>query len=652
MKYCVRNLVVLLLLFSLAAPAWASKGVVLNFSDVDIATMVKFISDLTGKNFILDERVKGKISVYSPAKLTIDEAFNVFTSVLELKGFSIVPSGKVYKIIPLSGVRQAGTRVVTGNDKGAVNESYVARVITPTNISAQDAVAFLQPVISRDGHIAPFGPGNLILVVDSAINIQKILGILELIDTPQRRDGAELVFLKNAPADNVATLIRDWLGGRNRDQKAAGSPAATGGIVVPDSRLNALVIFGSDKDKEDIKRLIALVDVMPPSTSSKLNVYFLEYADATDMAKVLDGFIKGGAVGQPAAAGAPAQQSPFEGSKISVTADKATNSLVIVASPNDYQNLFGVIQKLDKRRRQVFVQATIAEISITKADALGVQLAALVGGTTSSGAGAVAFDPFNLVGSSSPATAAIIKLLTNLGKNTNLVGSVSALASNGVLNILSTPNILTSDNKEAEIFVGENVPFVGNIQTVGGSGTTQQSVERKDTGIMLKITPQITEGDYIKMDVYQEISAIKQTAKSLDTVNPSDLITTKRSAKTSVVVKNNETIVIGGLIASKEQESISKIPLLGDIPVLGWLFKTKSISIDKTNLIILLTPQVVKDAAVMNEITDQRRERFNESIENTEPLDIPAAINRKERFGEFIENKKPVNAPAETTRKP
>lgn len=612
-----------------------AKGVVLNFSDVDISTMVKFISDLTGKNFILDERVKGKISVYSPAKLSTEEAFNVFTSVLELKGFTVVPAGKVYKIVPLASARQSGTRVVANGDKGSVNDAYQARIITLANITAQDAVSFLQPVVSRDGHIAPFGPGNMLLVVDSAINIQKILGILEVVDTPQRRDGAELIFLKNAPADSVARLVSDWLGGRTRDPKGGASSGASGGaggIVIADTRLNALVAFGTDKDKEDIKRLVALVDIAPPSTSSKINVYFLEYADATEMAKVLDGFIKGAgapAAGQQQPGAAPAQQSPFEGSKISVVADKPTNSLVIAASPNDYQSLLGVIQKLDKRRRQVHVQATIAEISISKSEELGTQIAALIGGTTQSGAGAIAVDPFNVVGSSTPATAAIIKLLTSLNKNVNLVATVNALSSNGVLNLLSTPNILTSDNKEAEIFVGENIPFLGSVTTIGGTGNTQQSVDRKDTGITLRITPQITEGEYIKMDIYQEIAALKPTTKSVDTVNPQDLITTKRSAKTSVVVKNDETIVIGGLIQGQETESVSKIPLLGDIPLLGWLFKSKVTTVNKTNLVILLTPKVMKDAAALNSHTDRQRERFTEFALDSKPLDIPAEIIRK-----------------------
>jgi general secretion pathway protein D len=424
----------------------------------------------------------------------------------------------------------------------------------------------------------------------------------------------------------VANLVRDWLGGRDKGQKAAGTPATGSGIVIPDSRLNALVIFGTDRDKEDIKRLVALVDVLPPSTSNKINVYFLEYADATEMVKVLDSFIKGAAAPvagqQPGAT--PGQQSPFESSKISVIADKPTNSLVIAAPPNDYQSLLQVIQKLDKRRRQVVIQSTIAEISLDKLEEVGVKMGVAAGGASADVAAAGVFDPFSILAGSTPQAVAIIAAIKALGRNVNVFGSVNALAQNGVLNYLSTPNILTADNKEAEIFVGENIPLVGNIQNVGGSGITQQSVNRQDTGIILKITPQITEGEFIKLDIYQEISAVKQNKGQAV-----DLVTTKRSAKTSVVAKNNETIAIGGLIGGREEENISKVPFLGDIPGIGWLFKSRSIRKERTNLLILLTPQIMKDATTMNQATEHRKERFNEFLESEKPLDIPAELYRK-----------------------
>src|SRR6266571_2043124 len=456
-KRIMHFITMLSLLFLLLAPLPAlAKGVVLNFSDVDISTMVKFISDLTGKNFVLDDRVKGKISVYSPTKLTPDEAFNVFTSVLELKGFTLTRIGKVYKIIPTSAAKQSGMKILSDGERGPVNETYVARVIELDHIAAQEAVTFLQPVISKDGYISSFGPANMVLVVDSSLNIQKLLGIIELIDTDQRRDKAELVFLKNAGAENVAKVIQEWLKSRDKSGKPAGQGAG-GGIIVPDARLNALVVFGSDKDKQDVKNLVAMLDVVPPSTSSKVNVYYLENADATDVAKVLDGVVKGSAAaaapGAPGAAAAAPQQSPFEGGKITITPDKATNSLVIMASPNDYQNLVQVIQKLDKRRRQVFVEAVIAEVSLDKLRDLGVQWGTVGAGATSSVSAIGLYDPNSTITtllSQLASTGITSQNIFSLGRAANFGAILHALDTNGAVNVLSTPNILTSDNKEAE----------------------------------------------------------------------------------------------------------------------------------------------------------------------------------------------------------
>ena len=617
-----------LFIFLLLAPNLVfAKGVVLNFTDVDIATMVKFISDLTGKNFIMDDRVKGKISVFSPAKLSNEEAYNVFTSVLELKGFTVVPAGKVLKIVPTASAKQYGMKVLSSGERGAVNDTYQARVIPLKHVAPQDAVTFLQPLISKDGQISAFGASNMILVVDSALNMQKILKLLRYIDTDQMREGAELVFLKNAAADTVATVVRDWLTGKVASSKP-GAPAAQGGgaTVVADTRLNALLIFGSDRDKSDVKKLVALIDVVPPTTSSKVNVYYLENAEAVEVAKVLEGLVKGSAAGAtpaaPGAAGAAApQQSPFEGGKMSITPDKATNSLVIMASPNDYQNLLQVIQKLDRRSRQVFVQAMIAEVSINKAKALGVQWGFLGAASNGSASTVASYDPFSTFASLGSTLAALttagVTTGTLFGTAANFPVVLQALQTNGALNVLSTPNIMTSDNKEAEIFVGENVPFLSGTNLTS-TGLSQQSIERKDTGIILKIKPQISEGEYIKLDIYQEISAVKDFGTA---TNP-NLGSTKRSAKTSVVVKNTDTVVIGGLIQDTDQITESKVPLLGDIPFLGWLFKTKNTKREKTNLLIMLTPRIIKDARDMAEVSVNQRNNFSDAVKREPPVDI------------------------------
>ncbi|WP_306534374.1 type II secretion system secretin GspD [Geobacter sp.] len=613
------------LFFSLLAPVSAlAKGVVLNFSDVDIATMVKFISDLTGKNFVMDERVKGKISVYSPSKLSSDEAFSVFTSVLELKGFTVVPAGKVYKIIPTAQAKQSGMRLLTEKDRVPVSDAYVARIIPLERISAQDAVTFLQPIVSKDGYIAAFGSNNMLMVVDSALNIQKLTSILAKIDSSQRREGAETIFLKNATADSVATVIREWLGGKGGRPATPGQAgqqvtSAAGVLVIPDSRLNALVVSGSDRDKEDIKQLVALIDVVPPTTSSKINVYYLENADATEVGKVLDGIIKGAPVpGQPGGAAAAPVQSPFEGGKISVTPDKATNSLVIMASPADYQNLLQVIQKLDKRRRQVFVQAVIAEVAIDRLSQLGLEATLSGGGITGNTGAAGIFDPFSIAAGSTPQSQLLFTVLKGFATGTNVqVGGVlKAMFDDGSINVLSTPTILTSDNKEAEIFVGENVPFLTQTNLTTG-GVSQQSVERKDTGITLRITPQISEGEFVKLDIYQEISDVKQ-----DKGQATDLVTRKRSAKTAVVVKDMETVVIGGLIQDRDLDNIRKVPLLGDIPLLGWLFKSKTTQRQKINLMIVLTPRIIRGAQEMTEVYEDQKGKFVENLERDEPFSL------------------------------
>ncbi len=630
-RYLLHTICIMVLISALfVSPALAAGGkggVVLNFNEVDISTMVKFISDLTGKNFILDDRVKGKISVYSPSKLSTEEAYNVFTSVLELKGFTVVQSGRVAKIVPSAAAKQSGFKLLPEGAQAPVNESYVAQVTKLENITAQEALAFLQPMVSKDGHLSAFGPGNLLLMVDSSINIRKLHGLLQTIDTERTREGLEIIYLKNASAESAAAIVRQWLSGS--ESKPGGQPASSGGgsttSVLADQRLNALLVFGNETTKTAIRELVAKLDVTPPEASSKVNVYYLENTDATEMAKVLDGVVKGISAQAAASPGAAAPQaSPFESGKVTITPDKASNSLVIMASPTDYGNLIQVIKKLDRRSKQVFVQVLIAEVSLDKSSEIGLQTGLIGGGSPNSTLTVAGlYDPLGTLGTLGTIIASGGALSPGVTASPlNITAVLKALDKKGLLNILSTPNILTSDNKEAEINVGENVPFQGSSTVTTGFQTT--SVERKDIGINLKIKPQISEGDYIRMDINQEISAVKDSKGQAI-----DLITTKRSAKTSVVVKDKETVAIGGLIQDTEEETVSKVPLLGDIPLLGWLFKTKSKVRKKTNLMILLTPHIVKDATDLAEMTRIQRESFGESTKKSGPVDVQKEISGK-----------------------
>ncbi len=629
----------LFLVSGVAAAAPKKAEVTFNFVDVELPTVTKFISDVTGKNFIFDEKVKGKVTIIAPTKLSIDDAYNLFTSVLELKGFTVVPSGvDIYKIVPAAEAKHQGMRITTEGQP--INESYIARLIALKYVPVEEALKFCQPLVSKDGFISVFGPGNLLLVVDSGLNIEKILSLVDLIDRPSTTDIPEVVPLKHASADAVAKILNEGMA-KGRPRGFAGQPgaAAVTTTAVPDPRLNAVILFGDKAARESMKSLIDLIDIPAPEAQGRVNVYFLENADATDLAKVLEGMIKGAQAARPAQAGAQgAQITPFEAAGgITVTPDKASNSLVVVASPADYQNLIQVIKSLDRRRRQEYVEAMIIEASMDKLRSLGVQWRA----TATKGGKPIVVGGFGTIDQTSfqnilqgLAGASVGGLGNFLNVPLTTVGSDGTVATNTLtvpgfaalfslndfrdaVNVLSTPQILTSDNKEAEIIVGENVPFITQSQTSVSTAITSggaaipgvlNSIVRQDVGIILRLTPQITEGDHVKLDIYEEISSVKNQSDQL-TVSVGPTIT-KRSTKTSVVVKDNQIVVIGGLMQENDEETVTKMPVLGDIPLLGWLFKTKSITKNKTNLIVFLDPHIIKGPERLAEITRAKEKEF------------------------------------------
>ena len=606
--------------------------ITINLVNVDISTLVKFISELTGKNFIYDDRLKGKITVIAPSRLSIDEAFSLFTSLLELKGFTLITTGNAYKIIPSAMARQSGTEIVRETEKIKVNETYITRLIPLNFISSQDAISFIQPLISKDGYASAFSPGNSLLVVDNALNIEKILEILKGIDKEDEEYESEIVYLKYAQAEAASRILKER-GQRVRGLRQGGlpqgqAPRPVEGRIIPDTRLNAVILFGSSIEREDYKRLIAILDVPPQETSSRVNVYYLENAEAAEISKVLEGLTRP----PPPSPGAPQSQAMAEFTgRIAIIPDKATNSLIVMSSPEDYQTLLQVIKKLDKRPKQVFVEAMITEVFIDKALDLGTKWRAsakndkgepvVIGGVGTVDSSGVQNIISGMAGLTVGGMGNFVTVPVTRGDGTsyNLTApGFAALFSlkefRDAINVLSTPHILTSDNKEAEIIVGENVPFLSKFEREATT-TNQpilQSIERKDVGITLKIKPQISEGDYVKLDIYQEISAIAPTSQAGGQAR--DIITTKRSAKTSVVVKNEQTIVIGGLIQDKEVKNETKVPLLGDIPLLGWLFKFSSTQKQKINLLIYLTPTIIKDFSGLDDLKNKTEEKFKGGV--------------------------------------
>ena len=615
-----------LIMALMSSPAFGAleqdEKVTFNFADVDLQVIARFVSDITGKNFIFDERVKGKITIIAASEISVSEAFNLFTSILELKGFTVISSGvNAYKIIPASEVKQRGVSVTTG--KRPVNESYMARLIRLQYISPYDALRFIQPVVSKDGYVSAFEPGNFLLVIDSGLNMEKILSIIKIIDQSSLDEGPEIIPLKHAVVEDVVKVLNE---GKGRTEQKVPQPfPPREAWAVADQRLNAVILFGDKTKKSEMKLLISLLDIPPPEIRSTIHIYSLENADANELVKVITDLMKGPEIRQKSTSAVPSTAFEMAGS-ISITADKASNSLVIMASPSDYQDLSRIIQQLDKRRGQVFVEAMIAEVSIDQLLDLGSKWRATVevGGEPVMIGGVGQVDQSTIGNIISGLTGLTLGGLANYftvpqsfvpGATSDItVPGLAALFSlsdfKGVVNVLSTPQILTSDNKEAEIMVGENVPFISTRERdISTTGTVLTSIERKDVGITLRITPQINEGDYVKLDIYQEISAVVSESENITiSVGPT---TTKRATKTSVVLKDKQTVVIGGLLQEREEEQISKVPLLGDVPLLGWLFKYKSVVKKKTNLLVFLTPHVIRETASLERLTREKRLEFS-----------------------------------------
>lgn len=625
------------LLSASAAGAPKTEKITINFVDVELSSIVRIMSELTGKNFIYDESLKGKVTIVAPEKLTVDEAMSLFISSLELKNFSLAPSGESFKIVPSSLVKQTGTRVLKESQKGRADE-YIVRLIPLEHISAQEAFAAVQPLVSRYGQISVFGARNALMVVDTGQNVEKILKILASVDALPSKGETEIVYIKNARAEVIAQILR------KEEQRRSGRRVQDLGIasgeanITPDIRLNAIILSESLADKDFYKRFISLLDVASPEASSRINVYYLENAVAEELGKVLDTLTK---PAPPAGQSAGAQDlqslsQEFSG-RIVITPDNTTNSLIVMASPSDYSNLVQVIRKLDRRPRQVFVEAMITEVTVDKAIELGTKFRVtgkqggqpvVIGGVGTVDTSAMQTILSGLAGLSIGGLSNFITVPVTRpdGTTFNLTApGFAALFSlsdfKDVVNVLSTPHILTSDNSDAEIMVGENVPFLSKLER-DSTATSQpllQSIERKDVGIRLQIKPKISEGDFVKLDIYQEISAVAPTT----TAGASDLITTKRSAKTTVVVKNKQTVVIGGLIQDKSTDDTTKVPLLGDIPFLGWLFKSKSDRNQKTNLLVFITPYIIEDFHALDELKMKKEQEFEQRSRPGAPAGKP-----------------------------
>ncbi|MDP2658267.1 MAG: type II secretion system secretin GspD [Candidatus Deferrimicrobium sp.] len=632
-----------------AAPAPAAHPPVylsMDFTDVELPVLIKFMSEQTKKNFIFDERVQGKITIISPRRVTLDEAYDVFLSVLQAKGFTTVTQGNTIKIVAAREARQ--DTIHTGVSKDTASAEFITRLVPLQYLESAEVVPLVTPLISKDGMVSAFGSSNTLMLIDSRANIDRIVTILGEVDTEGTPGVLRVYPLAYAVATEAAkTLTSIYLEGG----AAAVAPAARGrarvglirpsrGIAVkflPDTRTNSVIVYAGQEMQDDVADLLKKIDVPASTGSGKINVYYLENADAEEVSKVLASLSEKrtgtaaaptpapGARSAPTATGGGIVSAELEGG-VKVTPDKATNSLIIVASSNDYETLVGVIKKLDIRRRQVYVEAVIMEITIDKARDLGAEFrgtaavsnGAVIGGTNFDFAGNVnqlfaslaTGNPLIFGGTGLIAGGIFGEVTLPDGTKVPAITAVlRAAQTRNNINILSSPHLLTLDNKEAEIVVGENVPFItSQARDSTNLANVINTVERKDVGITLRLTPHIHESDFVSLDIFQESSAVKgDSLLNASTVGPT---TTKRSAKTSVLVKNGDTVVLGGMMQETFTNIASQIPLLGDIPLLGNLFRFKSVSRKKTNLLIMLTPRIIREPGEMLERSAEQQRKM------------------------------------------
>src|SRR5579875_1115032 len=719
--------------------------ITMNFQDVDISVLAKFISQITGKNFVLDDSVRGKVSIVSPTKVTPEQAYSIFKSVLQLKGFTTVGAGPVIKIVPSRDSR--GSAPLTTSQQPAISSSdaYVTRMIKLRNIDSSSLVNVIQPMISRDGLVAAFPETNTLIITDDAWNVQRLLGIIGSLDAQGIQQSVAVIPLKLAYADDLAPKIEQIMSERaNRASSGYGRPAM--GVVapsaqapsrifkiVPDERTNSLVVLAGPLQMKQIKDLVAKLDIHSPTATSRVHVYYLKYAQALEMVAVLNGLLGGGGEGpgqlspqtgrgslgrssglgfdamgggalggfggmgslggygsygslaggfggmggmgmgmgsmgmgmggmgmggrnaaggtlgggEPASAMAKGGPGTEFEQEVRVTADPATNSLVVNASPQDYSTLQTIISQLDIPRRQVYVQAVIVEVSAQRMRELGVsfQGSTNLGGNTL-GVGHLDYgnlanaltNPLGATGLTfglASGSMCTVNSALNAASNA-LTGSttptstsvtvpcdialITAIETDTHSNVLSAPTLLTTDNEEATIVVGQNVPFISSATaTAALTGQIFQSVDRQNVGITLDIVPQITDGGYIKLDVYEEVSAVVPSTEN----NPLGPTTTIRSASTTVMVQNHRTTVIGGLLSDEVHITNNGVPFLSNIPVLGNFFSDRQRAGQKTDLLVFLTPHVILNREDLRELSLDERQRFLQSLGRKEVHDMP-----------------------------
>lgn len=614
--------------------------ITLDFQNVELVDLISTISELTGKNFVYDDGVRGQVSIVSPRTVSIDEAYRLFSTVLNVKGFTIIPSGKVHKIVPVRSAKETNLPISDGRGLG---EQFITRIIKLKKLDATLVVdTILRPLMPKTSHVVAHSPTNTVVLTDSAANIRRLSHIITSLDRTWEGERMEILPLQYADAEEAAGLVMQILeGGKGTGKPVRGVPAAAAvrkkasGQVIPYGRTNKLMVLGKDGFIAQVRNIVVRLDERADLTRVGVHVYYLEHAEAQVLAETLNRIVSKVAKGK-AASRTGSDKELF--GDVTITADKPTNALIVNATAEDYTGIQGLISQLDIKRKQVFVEALILELTMDALLELGVSLQggaevnsdSLTFGTSNLNTGSVGLPSLSPGDSGTTPTlltqavsgillGGLFNPITTTGPdgNTITVPALSALIqlseSDSDVNVLSAPRLLTSDNEEAEIVVGANVPIITSREQ-DNAGNPINAIERQDVALTLRFTPQVTEGELVRLQVYQEISAIAPTNLTVGDVNELGPTFSTRKLRNSIVARDGKTVVLGGLFQTDRQETVRKVPLLGDIPFLGALFRSTTEQEIKTSLLIFITPRVIRNSEDLEQITRDNRaslELFN-----------------------------------------
>ncbi len=588
----------------------------LNFKDADIKELIKFVADITGKTVIIDPKVKATIEVISNSEVDEQELYILFLNILEVHGFAAIETtdANVIRVIPQKNARTSAIPVIKG-DTTIANPEYVTQIIPLKNVNASKLIPVLRPLIPQQGHMAAYTDTNSIIVTDNAHNVAKIVKIIKNLDQSPHKD-VEIIKLKFASADEIVKMV-------NQINKSSGSsksqPLEDSVDLVADDRSNSVLLNGTLQARERIKKIIQGLDIQLASRGNA-QVFRLRHAKAKELAPMLS------KVSQNMAKMTVDLKTKSASQKsASIEADEASNALIVTAQPDIMESLAALIAQLDLPRQMVMVEAIIAEVTLGDDKALGLDFlfASKDSGIASSNVGGnIKKLGGGLTTNADDQAKGLISGLAGIiggsigafdyNPNGNSFGAIlTAIENNGDSNILSTPSVMTLDNKEASIVVGKQVPFVTGSYTSTGTGSSNpgnpfQTIERNDVGITLKVTPHVNNSGEITLEINQEASEAPES--NTGTVDSAQMVTTKRNIKTTVRVKDGEIVVLGGLIQDKAQEIVKKVPLLGDIPIMGHLFKSTTSISRKTNLIVFIRPSVMKDSASVVSLSKKKYE--------------------------------------------